>query len=316
LEIVMIIEPQQFESLESCISTLEEQFSGEIEVLSRDRATGQDGGTVRVPRFLFRGERGFFPTTHCGVDRVLTDIDLLELERKLVLEITEVLEFELRTFLGMGFRDSAGFAQHYGLPTGLLDLTLDLKVAAFFAGGGKPGAIGHVAVFPVQQLLASAALIDLRNNPYASRPDRQSAFALFINDAIDYKADSTIKRLGIRWFRFNHAATDEVLHNDRKVMGLLDCHTDPAAGVLQLQVDGYVEKHGKLPDKIALWLSKRIAPAPFICKVLTINAHGHPDEVELVSVESIGLPYNEDVEYERNYRYWSDKFGLAMRERG
>lgn len=302
---------KHFSSLADCIAYVSGTYSGEVRVEAKDRRSSESLGSVVSPAYLFRGESAQYKSTMATIQRLPADPALSERARKLLPKLTSLIESQLREFLSLSPMDSAGFAQHYGLPTELLDLTSSTRVAGFFASGGEPDDDGYVAVFPVNALVGSSVIVDLRNHHLAARPRRQQAFALFHREHLDLKDSRCVEDLQAVWFGFTLTGTDkESFQSENSV---LDAHSDPIAGALQLVVDSMVQEHGKLPDEIALWLSRKLAAAPFVAKPVKSSAVGRPEEVELVSATSAGMPFNENVERERNYRYWSSKYAVADR---
>jgi hypothetical protein len=303
---------RHFASLHEGIAYLNDKYSGEVLVESKDRRTLNQIGGIPSPKFLFRGESSQYATTTATMQRISGEQCLSPRARDLVPGIVKYLEEHLRDFLNMSEMESAGFAQHYGLPTELIDLTSSPKTAGFFATGGMPGTSGYLAAFPVTSLASSSILIDLRNHTSAERPRRQDAFAIFNRRHTDLKSNECVAELCSTWFTFTLHQSDKDLYYYPQ-LSLLDCHTDVVAGALQLVVDSMVQKHGKLPDELAAWFSKRIAAAPFLTKPTKWGASGNPAEVELVALSSTGIPYNEESERENSYRYWSSKYSVSTR---
>lgn len=301
---------KHFFSLAECVSALGETYRGQVTVEAKDHGN-EVIGTMEMPAYLFRGESTQYTSTTATIQRVPSDSALTERGRELVAKLASLIECDLREFLGLSQIDSAGFAQHYGLPTELLDLTSDTQVAGYFASTGKLGGKGYVAVFPTCKLAKSSMLIDLRNHSSADRPRRQSAFALFHKTHLDLKATECVAQLESVWFSFDLVDSDRSAF--QHLSSILDAHTDPVAGALQLVIDSIVKKHGKLPDEIARWLSKRIAAAPFVAEIQTTNSESRPDVVQLVSAESATLPFDVAAERERSYRYWSSKYSFQVR---
>jgi FRG domain-containing protein len=302
---------QRFCSLTDCVAHVADIYAGEVAVEAKDRHTGESLGSISVPALLFRGESAQYPTTTATMKRISVDPGLSDRARQLMPKLAGHIESELRAFLAMSPMDSAGFAQHYGLPTELLDVTSDARVAGFFASGGEVGTSGYLAVFPTRRLAQSAQLIDLRNHASADRPRRQHAFAIFHRKYIDLKTSECVEELASDWFSFTLTEQDKGTLGNQTA--LLDAHTDPVAGALQLVIDSMVQEHGKLPDEIALWLSKKIAPAPFAAKVLKWKSPRQPEEAQLVSLAEAGILFDEEGERGRSYRYWSSKFSVRAR---
>lgn len=309
----MSISPNRhFRSLHDGVAFLNEAYAGEVAIEVKDRQTLSQLGSARSPAFLFRGESSQHATTTATMQRVSDEQALSPRGRALVPGLVSYLERQLRDFLNMSEMESAGFSQHYGLPTELIDFTSSAKVAAFFAASGKPGTSGYLATFSVASLVSSSILIDLRNHASAGRPRRQEAFAFFSRRHTDLKSNACVAELGSTWFTFTLLESDKDLYYYPQ-LSLLDCHTDKAAGALQLVVDSMVQEHGKLPDELAAWFSKRIAAAPFVTRPTKWHPSGNPAEVELVAPASTGVPYKEELEREKSYRYWSSKYSVPTR---
>ena len=250
---------------------------------------------------LFRGEKSDrYLTTPSMLERVRTDLRLPPKCREEIEDRVSRLHEDLQEFLGLDPGLAMDFLQHYEMPTGLLDLTSDPAVAAYFAAGGDVGSSGLFASVPVKELV-NVDLQDLRNHPKAERPRRQSAFTFHHNHFPNLKADECIEKLGIRWYRF------KLQQRDKDAFGanydLLDAHTDPVAGILQLLLDDY----GKTNDWTAKWLADHVVAAPFITRPVDKDETGSL-VVELVSAESAGIEYNEIVERFNNHRVWSNRF--------
>lgn len=301
---------RQFSSLADCIEHINGIYSGEITVAGKDRTSGDSVGILDIPAYLLRGESAEYQSTTATMQRVPIDLDLTDRAKQLIPQLSSFIEKELSEFLALSPMDSAGFAQHYGLPSELIDLTSS-GCAGYFASGGKVGQKGYIAVFPTNELVRSSVLIDLRNHPKADRPRRQHAFGIFHNNYTDLKDERCIAELKSIWFGFTLTDSDKDIFQSKS--WILEAHTDPVAGALQIVIDSMVEKHDKLPDEIAYWLSRRIAAAPFVAKVIKSTPEDKPIEVELVSTVSAEIPFDEEAEKERNYRYWSSKYLLHSR---
>ena len=187
---------QDFSTLAECLAHVQATYGGTTAVQAHDRRGQTSLGVVRVPSFLFRGEASQYSATTATMQRIATDPTLSERARQLLPKIARMLECQIREFIPMPMMDSAGYAQHYGLPTELIDLTSSVEVAGYFASSGAVGAQGYVGVFPTASLVRSSILIDLRNHDLAHRPRRQHAFALYNHRHTDIKADAMHRGVG------------------------------------------------------------------------------------------------------------------------
>ena len=211
----------------------------------------ESGKTIEkeVPAYLYRGESIAYPTTTSTLHRLLND-DRLPLPthvRSLIKEVADRLDEELQGLLELVPMLSEGFLQHYGAPTGFLDVTSSLDVAAFFASEGKVGCTGLMCILQVATVLSKSKIIDLTAHPKAERPRRQSAYAFSCNQYEDLKSQDCIEDLNLSWFSFTLRDSD-VQHYRGNSM-LLDAHTDRMAGVLQLIMDD-LEKIDDLADSM------------------------------------------------------------------
>jgi hypothetical protein len=305
----------EFGSLSACLRFLSSEFSGTARVTGKSQSSGSSLGYLETPAFLFRGEATRYATTTPTIQRLPHDTSLCERERKLwklLPGISNLLTNDLAQFFAMSPMDAAGFAQHYGLPTELVDLTANSNVAGFFASTAKIGTKGYVAVFPFEHLARHSVLIDVSNHAKAHRPRLQAAYAVFCRQNIDLKSDASVAELKSRWFGFTLTEEDRALYQANSA--LLDAHLDPVAGALQLLIDSMVQKYGKLPDTIARWLSDRVAVAPFVTRVVRWWPNGTPAEVELVSSSELGFVFDEVQERQRSYRFWSAAFDARSRD--
>lgn len=293
---------KSFSSLAACLDYVSDNFplNQRTTLLCKSIDTGE-WVSKDVPKFLFRGESHAFPTTIPSMDRLLKTKSIPLITRNILKSQSERVDNELQKFLSPNSMLSAGFLQHYGMPTGLLDVTSDLDIAAYFASGGEVGESGLFCVLPVDVVAQHSTIIDLTQHPYAERPRRQSAYALWHRTHSDIKNVDCINNLDLQWFEFTLKLADVELFRSRQ--DILDAHTDKVAGILQLILEGY----GKIDDIAARWLADRVATAPFVAKVIDYwdDAKKHPRTIELVSCEEIGLSYDETRERENNYKKWS-----------
>lgn len=224
-----------------------------------------------LPAFLFRGERGDYPSTLSSLDRHCRQYGLLS---PVYEQLEAVADYAAsHTIYGWQLhpREAAAFCQHYGLPTQMFDFTASADVAVFFSanrrGHRTKASTGRVGILDVRKALASAcAVFDLRHFRQAKRPQKQHGFGMMRayfgeDDILDLKAPDLMASIGLRWVEFAHLHDDEtflyVIGADDDLLSLQD---DAAARLPQDLVDQYVSDEGVLIDEVARILSDEIPP--------------------------------------------------------
>jgi len=236
------------------------------------------------------------------MQRLRTDVSIFPSVRDAIERVTTLLDSELQKFMSFNPMWSAGFLQHYGAPTELLDVTSSLDVAAYFASSGQVRGRGLLCVLPVDVISTNSIIIDLTKHPGAERPRRQSAFAFFHRKHLDLKSPDCIEELQLKWYSFTLQRSD--ISQYRSQESLLDAHTDKVAGMLQFLLNNM----DKMDDRVAKWLSDRIVPAPFVTKAIDWYGPGQPRTVELVPLYETSIGYEESRERLNNYQNWSVAF--------
>lgn len=294
---------QHFSSLDECIQHIRTKFPP-TDLIQLETAKDLDSGHVMsasVPAYLYRGESQEYPTTTSAMHRLKND-DALSLDvRTVIEERIRLLDHELQDFVDLVPMLSAGFLQHYGAPTELIDVTASIDVAALFATG-HVGSKGFMCVFPVAEIANDCVIIDLTQLRVAKRPRLQVAYGFWHKEHFDLKSDAAIADLHLKWFSFTLTENDKAKYG--KNCQLLDAYTDHVAGILQLLMDNL----DKVCDPAARWLSDRIVPAPFVTKLIDEYSAGQPRTVELIALCKSSIDYDEEKERENNYRKWSLKY--------
>jgi hypothetical protein len=114
--------------------------------------------------------------------------------------------------------DYEALAQHYGIPTGLLDLTSNLNVAAFFAVAEwsrelewfRPAEDGEGVLYRVRWLRTRnpASFFEPIGHGPASRPGRQHAWAFSLKRGVCFESCPVVESVP---FRHDGAASREVM---------------------------------------------------------------------------------------------------------
>jgi len=197
------------------------------------------------PAWLFRGEPNCYPHTSCGMYRLITRNHAEDGKTAFFDDvIAAMVDFEgiyLEQFEDELGPEAAGFLQHYGVPTDLLDFACSLTVAASFAfdGGKQMENDGAIAVVERSRLSSFCDLLDLRKSR-CERPRRQHAWAVRhrAGHATDFKHGPTVEDLGIRWYRFKKTPNDRSICCD--LAQLYDTSTDSGAADMVLLLDVFV----------------------------------------------------------------------------
>lgn len=291
-----------FNNLDSCIRYIQQNFPQDetIEIEVIDINTGKKG-KGSIPKYFYRGEDYAYPTTTSSLQRLNDDKNLSATTKDKIRGITGRIDLELQKFSNISPMYSAAYLQHYGLPSELLDIASNLKIASFFASCGKVGNTGLVCVLSAKEIHSKSITIDLKDQPAAERPRLQFAYAFFHNKFIDLKDADCIATLKLNWFSFVLSETDINLYHVEKE--ILNAYTDKVAGIIQLLVDDFEKQE----DEIAKWLADKIIPAPFLAKIIDYWEHKpqQPKTIELISMKEAGLEYNPEVESDNNYKKWS-----------
>jgi hypothetical protein len=261
-----------------------------------------------VPPFLYRGESGLYRESRSSLARLVHDSNISEKAFEQIVMVTETARSALMSQWRFDALEASAFLQHYGLPTDWLDLTDDLRVAASFASSLHVGQLGAIASLRTSLLLERGEVFNLSRRSVADRPQRQHAWVFSSTEHRDLKDTEAIRALGIRWRLFRLDEDDVArYHVDSS---LLDAHSDPVAGLLELVVNGV----GKLTDDAARWLAGRLEPAPFAA--LTLPAR-HPDDgirLRLLSADEMGMSYDRESRRRQNIEAWSERYAPVQQK--
>lgn len=194
---------------------------------------------------------------------------------------------------------SAGFLQHYEMPSEFLDFTGSLKTALGFAlwnVAQKSPLIVYLCVAETEILASDALLVDfaalMRSAP---RPRLQNGFGVYGKHR-DLKGAEAVEAYGLRWFAVH--ATFEDLAINALDPNLLDLASDEAAGFMKWILDLAVEDRGKLSTAIAKYLAERVAAVDPIKKDMGDGVSIH------ISHTEAGKPFNAEKQKQQNFDDW------------
>jgi hypothetical protein len=133
---------------------------------------------------------------------------------------------------------------------------------------------------------------------------RQKAFGIRPARLTDLKSREAHLRLGAIWAEFPLTADDR--GSARLLRGsLLSASNDFHSAIVRGEANHFVERFGKLPHRVAKYLAGRVPMVPRLHMVSEV------DELNRESVTNLVAPsvceYSEDVEREKNIRYWSEE---------
>lgn len=146
---------QHFRNLADCLSFVASSYPpGTILIPAKDLETDEKI-EAQAPRYLYRGESDAWEETTSSMQRLKTEASLSVSARKELEDVATWVDAEMQVHAQVKPMYSAGYCQHYGLPSELLDLTADPQVAGAFASLGDFHPIGLFAVLDVANRVVS-----------------------------------------------------------------------------------------------------------------------------------------------------------------
>jgi hypothetical protein len=295
-----------FPSLAECRMWLEQTFSQETVAMTVKSVATDDEAPFEgtVPRYVYRGESGVYAKTLSSLDRIIADPTISVSALQDILRTALALRRDLQLSWGLPPLLAEGFLQHYGMPTYDFDVSESIEVACSFGSDLGVGEIGALCAMSTERLAEHMRLADLRDHPKADRPRRQHALVITVPARVhrDLKNPDTVAACGIHWAQF--VMTESDLGAFSPDPWLLDAHSDPAAGLIELLIDSYEQ----MDDGAAQWVADRLQPAPFV--FITVSDPSDPGRLALewISADDAGIPYEEIGGRARNRKYWSKQF--------
>jgi len=297
---------RRFDSLTDAFTHILGQYASQ----ANDQVWGETESGIayprELPRYLYRGECGSYPTTMDGGRRFelesakdgfqLSPIDVTNLG-KLIFDLS--IRFTQDPY-GLDKASAWALLQHYGLPTRIVDFTAHLGHAFTFAAA-KLEQTGRVAVMPRVPSKA-VQVVEFFAHHWAERAQRQAAYGIVMaNELVDLKSEAARSSLGIKWYEFPILPSDQDFFRE-KYEKLLRLRDDPSAGFLRLHITEYVEARGKFSPALTGWLLNHVPVAPH-CYL--VSAFEEKEAVVYYRAADSLPSFSEDRERERTRRYWS-----------
>lgn len=288
-----------FSSFDECIEVLTQRYPTDTFHHLGIDPDSRETVSVDIPRFLFRGERTYFRESESSIARMKRTT-----EPRLggaIEAITLCAARELGNLLKLGDMAAAGFCQHYGLPTELLDFTSNLTIACGFAAETRPddpvNRRAQIAVLDLLPVISRCIIADLTTLlADAHRPVKQCAYGFHHRTHTDLKTPTCVSDLGIRWYEIATSSDDARRHE--LPSDLLDPHQDKVAGLLQLILDDLSQHGESWPDPLAQFFAQGLSLG-----LVVIDKAGR-----LQALDRIGFQIDEKTERARNRRIWSRDF--------
>jgi hypothetical protein len=235
------------------------------EVTGYDIDSAKPEGNIVAPRFLFRGEADAnWSSTTSSMERMrcssLPDDAKSEIE-----SITATLDHQLRTMFGLSKPASAGFLQHYGLPSELIDVSSSALVAALFAAWDNFSATGAITVFDTAEVTRYCKLIDLTTIVWAQRPTTQAGYGIFHDKFRNLRQEGIASQIQVAKYEFAVTGPDVV----RAVKEASDvCATyidlrDPGRAIVGHLLTVLCRNDGPFLPAVASYLAGRVPPSEF-----------------------------------------------------
>jgi hypothetical protein len=287
--------------LSEIISLLKRKYEGKTIKIPVKDTNSKISVINDVPSFLFRGEAQLYDTTKPTVQRLMNsrDLDITFDDANILLDLTKCVDKKFNKHIIQDHGLSSSYVQHYGLYTELLDFTSSLDVCALFSTSLKcERGPGRICVADTKTLIQKAIVIDLTTHPYAERPRRQHAFAVYCNEHLDFKDQDCIHELNLNWFEFQKNDYSKNLgHHD-----LFRTSDDKVAGLMALTIDECIDEMGKIPHNLAIHLANKINRVP-VFGVIDGDFSG-----EIYSADDLNIQIDFEAERDYSIKKWSDRY--------
>jgi hypothetical protein len=265
-------------------------------------------GPVRhhVPRYLYRGECGLFPTTESSQLRLERSGEFNPKEQEALRKVVSALRsvFKQPDYDNTE-ADAEGLLEHYGVPSPIINFTSSPDIAAVFAAAADADAeYGRICIL-TRPYKGGAMVFDYRQHPFAVRAWRQMGFGVVPQGFTDLKSREADIRLGAIWVEFRISAADRAAVSPA-YRYLLNASDDYHSAIARVEVNHFIEQFGKLPHKVAVHLAKRIPMVPLLSKVDRVDDLNR--EVVTYRVAPSECPFSEVAEREMSLRYWSAEY--------
>lgn len=179
-----------------------------------------------TPKYLFRGEPGFYSSTTSSAERIESELSQSETRdlHRVLTDIADCLSrsvFQPLPPIGSPEHQvvlwrTGAWLQHYGIPTRYVDFTSDLSVAAFFAANSNSGVGGRIYVVETE-LMKRVSPIHRMHQSGARRPIVQNAYGIRLWDGENLQDEATYP---IMKYEFEYTSIDSFFGNRPELMSI------------------------------------------------------------------------------------------------
>ena len=289
---------KEFDSMGECLQYVKTHFPQGMVLKQVNRIGADVTFAHEIPRYYYRGKSKVYPSTTSSMQRVQATQSPRVVSD--VLKVVGDVDSQLQGWLGIDSMLSAGYLQHYGFPTELLDISSSLETAGFFGSYPDAQSIpqeGCLCVFDTECILNKSVVIDLTEHDYALRPRLQSAYTFFHRDYLDIKAQECVADLSLHWFYYK-TSIDEKKGYFNRLKYLPSSLDDVTAGFIYMQLSNLAYK---VSDAAADYLVNKcpIPVVPIVIESTTGIAK---------TFKQANIKFDEDVERYNLYRILSNMF--------
>lgn len=235
-----------------------------VAVEGYDIDSGSRETELSAPRLLFRGKaNATWDSMVSSLERLRSE-RLSDFEKGEIAAIASTVDQHLQRMLHLAPQALAGFLQHYGFPTELIDVSSSPQVAALFAVWGNLSGSGAITVFGTLQVTRNCTLIDLTVLEWALRPPTQAGYGVFHDTFTNlWENASIVDLIQCGRFEFPVVPSDAVrfLQDANATASAYIDLLDPARAMVGHLLTALTRNDGPFPGGVAKWFATRVPPS-------------------------------------------------------